>query len=112
MNEAAFASIADAENSRASLSFLNGGFLGELPLIVGVAGEENLEIVFDWGVVSQTTLNSQIATEVTLNSIGQFAFGLSDADSSIFFVQEGGETYLFSHLYDCLLYTSPSPRDS
>jgi len=97
--ENAFVTLTDAENSRSNLSFVSGGFLGQLELVFGVAGEENLEVVVDWGVVSQTDFVTDAATDATQIAPGEFAFDLADADKVIYFIDEGGASYQIPHLY-------------
>ena len=97
--ESAFVTLTNAENSRSNLNFVSGGFLGELDLVFGVAGEENLEVVVDWGVVSQTDFNTDPATDATQVAPGEFAFGLGDADKAVFFIDQGGASYVIPHLY-------------
>ena len=99
--ESAFVTLSDAETMRSNLLFTNGDFLGQLELVFGVAGEENLEVVIDWGVVAQTSLvDSGPAGDATETNPGEFAFGLDDGDKSIFFIDEGGAVYTIPHLYD------------
>lgn len=99
--QSAFVTLSDAETMRSNLLFTNGAFLGELELVFGVAGEENLEVVIDWGVVTQTSLvDSGPAGNATEINPGEFAFGLDDGDKSIFFIDEGGAAYTIPHLYD------------
>ncbi|MEO2017324.1 MAG: VCBS domain-containing protein [Fuerstiella sp.] len=101
VNDAAFVTLADAVNMRNSLESKGGKFLGTFNLIFGVNGEENLEVVIDWGVVSSTDLTASgpagdaIAT-VTPNA---FEFTLNDADKTIFYIDEGGKEYFIPHLY-------------
>lgn len=98
--ESAFVTLTDAENMRSNLNFVNGGFLGELDLVFGVAGEENLEVVIDWGVVSQTSLTSTgPAGDATTTTLGTFVFDADDADKTIFYIDEGGQNYVIPHLY-------------
>ena len=100
--ENAFVTLTDAANMRSSLTFVNGGFLGTIELVFGVAGEENLQVFVDWGVVSQTSLTASgpagNATEVT-GVTDTYEFGISDANKTIFYIDEGGANYLLPHIY-------------
>lgn len=108
--ESAFVTLTVAEDMRSSLSFANGGFLGVLDLFFGVAGEENLEVVIDWGVVSQTLLTDPsgpagadllLAGDAIPSTaiVGAFEFTATDADKTIFYIDEGGSQYLIPHSY-------------
>ena len=109
--ETAFVTLSDAENMRSNLTDSNGNFLGILELVFGVAGEENLEVVFDWGTVQQTDF-SGVAGDAKVNSMGELEFSLADADKAIFHLDEGGRTYLIPHEYNLLdLIISPNDRN-
>lgn len=98
--ESAFVTLTDAENSRRNLTFQSDGFLGELDFIFGVAGEENLEVVVDWGVVTLVDLSANgVAGAATQQPSGEFVFDQSDRDKSIFFIDDGGQRYQISHIY-------------
>lgn len=102
VNNAAFVSLADAESSRANLTFIPAGFLGVLDLVIGVAGEENLEIVIDWGAISQTNLSEfgpAGNAAASTGTPGALEFSLADGNKSIFYIDEGGQQYLIPHVY-------------
>ncbi len=115
VNDAAFVSLADAENSRSNLTFIPAGFLGVLDLVIGVAGEENLEIVIDWGAISQTNLtefgpagNAAAST----GTPGALEFSVADGDKAVFYIDEGGQQYLIPHIYAVGdLNTTPNDRN-
>lgn len=113
--ENAFVTLVDAENMRSSLTFELGGFLGIVDLFFGTLGEENLEVVIDWGVVSQTSLTSSGPAGDAVPSgafPGGFEFSLDDADKTIFYIDEGGRQYLIPHIYAIAdLATSPNDRN-
>ncbi|MEQ9407589.1 MAG: hypothetical protein RIK87_07665 [Fuerstiella sp.] len=102
VNGAAFVTLADAAGMRGNLTFQDGGFLGMLDLVFGVAGEENLEVVVDWGAVSQTSLTSSGPAgnaDPAAGVPGALQFSLTDADKAIFYIDQGGERYLIPHIY-------------
>ena len=100
--ETAFVTLTDAENMRSSLTFVDGKFLGTIELVFGVGGEENLEVVIDWGVVSQTSLNpagpAGDATAV-VGSPDTYEFDVTDADKTIYYIDAGGSIYQVPHLF-------------
>ena len=102
VNDAAFVTLADAENMRSNLTFVPEGFLGVLNLEFGVAGEENLEVVVDWGAVSQTSLTASGpagGASASTGTPGALEFSVADADKTVFYIDEGGEQYLIPHIY-------------
>ncbi|HAD62326.1 MAG TPA: hypothetical protein DCG12_24065, partial [Planctomycetaceae bacterium] len=112
-SETAFVTLSDAASMRSSLSSTGNGFLGVLDLYFGVAGEENLELVVDWGAVSQTGLTtSGPAGDATFNGAAFEFSNTVDADKTVFYIDAGGERYLVPHLYELMdLATSPSDRN-
>ncbi|MEP3482187.1 MAG: Calx-beta domain-containing protein [Fuerstiella sp.] len=111
--ESAFVTLTDAASSRQNLTFTGEGFLGELDFIFGVAGEENLEVVVDWGVITLTDLTANgVAGDAVQQASGEFVFGEADRDKSIFLIDQGGERYQISHLYETGdLVTTPNDRN-
>lgn len=111
--QTAFVTLTDAAGSRSNLTFQSDGFLGELEFVFGIAGEENLEVVVDWGVVTLVDLTANgIAGDATLLPSGTYAFDQSDGDKSIFYIDEGGQRYQISHIYETGdLITTPNDRN-
>ena len=113
--ENAFVTLSDAASMRSNLTFLTEGFLGILELVFGVAGEENLEVVIDWGVILLTDLTASgpagNATEL-LTAPGTFEFDLTDGDKTIFYIDTGGAEYLIPHIFEVAdLVTTPNDRN-
>lgn len=111
----AFVTLSDAENMRSNLTSLGDGFLGILDLVFGLPGEENLQVVIDWGTVGQTTLTDITpagnATEDPLEP-GVFEFDAADSDKVVFFIDQGGQRYLIPHFYEVTdLVTGPQDRN-
>lgn len=111
----AFVTLSDAENMRSNLVSLGDGFLGVLDLVFGLPGEENLQVVIDWGTVSQTTLTDVTpagnAVEDPLEP-GLFRFDAADSDKVVFFIDQGGQRYLIPHFYEVIdLATTPQDRN-
>ena len=99
--ESAFVTLTDAANSRSNLTVTDDGFLGELDFIFGVAGEENLEVVIDFGVITLTDLTANgVARDAVQQPSGIFVFEDSNLSESIFEIGVGGERFLISHLFD------------
>ena len=98
--ETAFVTLTDAANSRSNLTATENGLLGQLDFVFGVAGEENLEVVFDFGVITiiDPTTNG-VAGPAVQQASGIFVFDESDRDKSIFIISEGGERYRIEHLF-------------
>lgn len=111
--ESAFVTLTDAANSRRNLTFTDNGFLGELDFVFGVAGEENLEVIVDWGVITLTDLTANgVAGDAVQQASGEFVFGDADRDKSIFLIDQGAERYQISHLYETGdLVTTPNDRN-
>ena len=111
----AFVTMKDAADMRSSLSFAGDGFLGQLELIFGVLGEENLEAVIDWGAISLTDLTASGPAGDASPSVivpGALEFGISDADKTIFYLDEGGREYVIPHIYEVGdLVTTPNDRN-
>jgi hypothetical protein len=88
---------------RSNLVSLGNGFLGVLDLVFGLPGEENLQVVIDWGTIGQTSLTDVTpagnAVENPLEP-GVFEFDIADADKVVFFIDEGGQRYLIPHIYE------------
>ncbi|MDG1896941.1 MAG: hypothetical protein P8J37_18700, partial [Fuerstiella sp.] len=101
VNDAAFVTLADSANTRSSLTSVGGEFLGALSLLFGVSGEENLEVVVDWGVVSLTDLTASgpAGDAMATANPDEFEFTLDDADKTIFYIDQGGKSYIIPHLY-------------
>lgn len=99
--QTAFVTMSDPANMRSSLNFQDNGFLGILDLIFGLPGEENLEVVIDWGVVSQTTLSVGVAGNAIASTTvgGALEFSGADDDKNIFYIDEGGQRYRIPHKY-------------
>ncbi|MEZ6060662.1 MAG: hypothetical protein R3C19_09890 [Planctomycetaceae bacterium] len=99
--ETAFFEAESPANMRSGLLYVNGEFLGIMDLVFGVAGEENLQVVIDWGSVSQSALNGIPASNVVPSVMhpGALEFTLSDAEKSRFIISEGGERYFIPHFY-------------
>ncbi|MCA9082799.1 MAG: hypothetical protein KDA81_02030, partial [Planctomycetaceae bacterium] len=113
--QTAFVTLSDAATMRSSLTFQDGGFLGLLELVFGIDGEENLEVVVDWGVVSLTDLTASgpagDASPVT-GVPGAFEFSLADADKTVFYIDAGGQQYEIPHIYGIYdLVTTPNDRN-
>ncbi|MCP4171520.1 MAG: hypothetical protein GY758_12185 [Fuerstiella sp.] len=101
VNDAAFVTLADSVNMRGSLTSVGGEFLGALNLLFGVTGEENLEVVVDWGVVTLTDLTASGPAGDAAPTLtpDEFEFSLDDADKTIFHIDQGGKDYIIPHLY-------------
>ncbi|MEZ6122903.1 MAG: autotransporter-associated beta strand repeat-containing protein [Planctomycetaceae bacterium] len=109
--ETAFVTLSDSENMRSNLTFSNGGFLGILDLVFGLAGEENLEVVIDWGATLETSPVG-IAGDATALPSGELQFDLTDADKAIFYIDAGGQEYLIPHVYRIIdLVTTANDRN-
>lgn len=111
--ETAFVTLTDAANSRQNLTFTENGFLGELDFIFGVAGEENLEVVVDFGVITLIDLTANgVARNAVQQPSGIFVFDDSDFTESVFQIGVGGERYQISHLFETGdLVTTPNDRN-
>ena len=112
--DAAFVSLADSVNMRSSLTSVGGDFLGSLNFLFGVVGEENLEVVVDWGVVtlSDLTASGPAGDATPTANPDEFAFSLDDADKTIFYIDDGGKDYIIPHLYAAFdLIVTPNDRN-
>ncbi|APZ94085.1 beta strand repeat-containing protein [Fuerstiella marisgermanici] len=113
--ESAFVTLSNAQNRRSSLTPLGDSLLGVMQLVFGVDGEENLQVVVDWGVVSQTSLtDAGLAGDAVPGNIlmDVLEFSLTDADKTIYNIDEGGLEYRIPHLYSPLdLGSTPNDRN-
>jgi hypothetical protein len=99
----AFVTMKSAAEMRSNLTFVDSGFLGVLELVFGVTGEENLEVVIDWGPVTLTDLVASGPAgdaSPSLTNPGALEFSRTDADKTIFYIDEGGREYVIPHIYE------------